>query len=141
MKNSIREKVRKGLLAEVRVKHALVVPEDIVGIKNVFKKNGFKLFIVGGAVRDTIQNEPIKDYDLATDAFPDKVEEIMQAAGYRTLATGKQFGVINVFTKEDEYEIATFRADEFNKPELESFKNYLKSQDVGKYNNFIDLMK
>jgi tRNA nucleotidyltransferase/poly(A) polymerase len=52
-----------------------------------------------------------KDWDLATDAIPDKVEEMMEKANLRTLATGKAFGVINVFTDTDEFEIATFRED------------------------------
>ena len=52
-----------------------------------------------------------KDFDLATDAVPDTVETIMAKAGFRTLPTGKSFGVINVFTNKDEYEIATFRSD------------------------------
>jgi tRNA nucleotidyltransferase/poly(A) polymerase len=39
------------------------------------------------------------------------VEEILADAGFRTLPTGKAFGVINVFTDGGEYEIATFRED------------------------------
>ena len=35
----------------------------------------------------------------------------MGKAGYRTLPTGKAFGVINVFTEVGEYEIATMRED------------------------------
>ena len=87
------------------------IPEDINKIKDVFVKNGYKLFVVGGAVRDALLNKYPKDYDLATDAKPDEVESMMQEAGYKTLATGKAFGVINVFTDSDEYEIATFRED------------------------------
>lgn len=127
MKEQIRQKIRKGLLAETRVKHSMPIPEDIMGIKDVFKKNKFKLYIVGGAVRDTLQGKPIKDYDLATDAFPDKVEDIMHAAGYKTIGTGKSFGVINVFTKDDEYEIATFREDvgysDGRRPDAVTFSN------------------
>jgi tRNA nucleotidyltransferase/poly(A) polymerase len=36
---------------------------------------------------------------------------MMQKAGLKTLATGKAFGVINVFTDQGEYEVATFRTD------------------------------
>lgn len=107
MKNRIIE----GLQPEVRVKMDFNLPQDIIKIKDVFQKNKFKLYVVGGAVRDLIKNETPKDFDLATDAVPDKVEEIMNKAGFKTLPTGKQFGVINVFTKDNEYEIATFRKD------------------------------
>ena len=69
------------------------------------------MYVVGGAVRDALLGKTPKDYDLATDAVPDKVEEMMKQAGFRTLPTGKAFGVINVFTDQGEYEIATFRED------------------------------
>jgi tRNA nucleotidyltransferase/poly(A) polymerase len=108
----IKKELRNRLLeSQQRIKFDLPVPNDIMEIKDVFVKNGFKLFVVGGAVRDALLGKTPKDYDLATDATPDKVEEIMASAGFRTLPTGKAFGVINVFTDDDEYEIATFRKD------------------------------
>lgn len=109
MKDQIKKILREGL--EQRVKFKIPIPEDIQAIKDVFKKNGFKLYVVGGAVRDAVLGKTPKDYDLATDAHPDKVEEMMKEAGLRTLPTGKAFGVINVFTSEGEYEVATFRKD------------------------------
>jgi len=39
------------------------------------KKIGFKLYLVGGAVRDTLIGRHPKDFDLATDAVPNKVKE------------------------------------------------------------------
>lgn len=96
---------------EIRVKADMPIADDIKQIFSVFKKNKYKMFVVGGAVRDFILNKPIKDFDLVTDALPDKVEEMMSKAGFRTIATGKSFGVINVFSQENEYEVATFRAD------------------------------
>jgi tRNA nucleotidyltransferase/poly(A) polymerase len=99
------------MTTEQRIKFDLVIPEDIKLIQSVFKENGFKLFVVGGAVRDALLGKTPKDFDLATDAVPDKVEEMMKAAGFNTIGTGKAFGVINVFTSDGEYEIATFRTD------------------------------
>jgi tRNA nucleotidyltransferase/poly(A) polymerase len=94
-----------------RIKFNLEIPNDIKNINQVFKENGFKLFIVGGAIRDALLNETPKDFDLVTDAIPDKVEEMMHASGFETIATGKAFGVINVFTDSSEFEIATMRKD------------------------------
>lgn len=115
MKKQIKRLLREGLESiiteEKRIKFDVPIPNDIIGIKDVFKKNGHKLYVVGGAVRDALLGKTPKDYDLATDATPDKVELMMDKAGYRTLPTGKAFGVINVFTDDDEYEIATFRKD------------------------------
>jgi hypothetical protein len=111
MKENIKQILREGLVREERIKFDLTIPQDIQQIKDVFKKNGFKLYVVGGAVRDALLNKTPKDFDLATDAVPDKVEEIMTKAKFKTLPTGKAFGVINVFTSEGEYEIATMRKD------------------------------
>ncbi len=96
---------------EIRQHFNIELPQDIIQIKDIFKKNGFKLYVVGGAVRDALLGKYPKDFDLATDAVPDKVEEMMQQAKLRTLPTGKAFGVINVFTNDAEYEVATFRLD------------------------------
>jgi len=110
MKNFIRESLRFKLM-ENRVKYDINIPSDILAIKDVFKNNGHKLYVVGGAVRDALLGKQPKDFDLATNALPDRVEQIMTQAGFRTLPTGKAFGVINVFTNQGEYEIATFRED------------------------------
>lgn len=144
MNKVIKTILREGLILESRIKTDMSVPEDVLAISDIFKKNGYKLYIVGGAVRDFLLNKEIKDYDLATDANPDTVEAMMQKAGFRTLATGKAFGVINVFTANDEFEIATFRTDKYIDGEvnLESFKTYLKSLNNGKYEKFLNyLMK
>jgi tRNA nucleotidyltransferase/poly(A) polymerase len=111
MKQNIKAILREGLMREERIKFDIPIPEDIRQIKDVFKANNHKLYVVGGAVRDALLGKIPKDYDLATDAVPDKVENMMKSAGLKTLPTGKQFGVINVFTSEGEYEIATFRED------------------------------
>jgi tRNA nucleotidyltransferase/poly(A) polymerase len=110
LKEFITRKLRT-MLTESRIPFKITLPEDILQIKDVFKKNGYKLYVVGGAVRDALLGKQPKDFDLATDAVPDTVEEILAKAEFRTLPTGKAFGVINVFTDGGEYEIATFRED------------------------------
>lgn len=96
---------------EKRLKFNIEIPADIRTIQRVFKLHGFKLFLVGGAVRDAFLGIEPKDFDLATDALPDDVERLVKIINFKTLATGKAFGVINVFTDDDMFEIATFRED------------------------------
>lgn len=100
-------------LTENRIKFNLPVPKDILMIKNVMVKNGHKLYLVGGSVRDAILGKTPKDYDLATDAVPDVVIGLLKGKPFvkNILETGKAFGVVNVITDSDEYEIATFRND------------------------------
>lgn len=125
MKAQIRKILREGLITEERIKFDIPIPQDIQQIQNIFVKNGYKLYVVGGAVRDALLGKTPKDYDLATDAVPDMVEAMMAKAGLRTLPTGKAFGVINVFTDQGEYEIATFREDigSGRRPDAVSFTN------------------
>lgn len=137
MKDMIKTILRESIISEDRIKVEIPLTSDILKMSKIFKKNNFKLFLVGGAVRDFLLKQKIKDFDLATDAVPDKVEEMMQDAGFRTLPTGKAFGVINVFTNQGEYEIATFRSDRYKDDDLEGFKKYLKSLNNGTYEKFL----
>ena len=93
------------LLVESKLR--LNVPSDIKKIHKIFKKNGYKLYVVGGAVRDAILGKRPKDFDLATDAKPDEVLNIARKGGFKTLEVGKAFGVVLV----GGHEIATFRKD------------------------------
>ena len=92
----------------------LNVPSDIIDLHKLFQKNGKELYIVGGAVRDAIMGKKPKDFDLATDAFPEEVVNMVQGAGYSTIGeVGQQFGVVIVQIPSDKngVEIATFRED------------------------------
>ena len=88
-------------------KLSMSIPSDIRAIHTLFKKKGYKLYVVGGAVRDAILGSSPKDFDLATDAKPDDVLQIAQDGGYKTAEVGKSFGVVIV----GGHEIATFRKD------------------------------
>jgi tRNA nucleotidyltransferase/poly(A) polymerase len=102
---------KKNILFEERIKSNLSVPNEIKQLHSLFQKNGNKLFIVGGAVRDTLLGKPIKDYDLATDLPAPEVAKLLDANNIRNIGTGVKFGVINAFINNEEYEIATFRED------------------------------
>ena len=102
------------LLLEANNSLKLNVPKDILELHKLFKQNGKELFIVGGAVRDALLGKKPKDFDLATDAFPAEVIDIVTNAGYSTTGeVGHQFGVVIVNVPSDPagVEIATFRED------------------------------
>ena len=97
----------------VREKIDIIIPDDLMDIYERMNYSGKKLYVVGGAVRDTLLGKTPKDYDLATDALPEQVIRILQSHGRLRLdLTGASFGVVRVKTPEgNEYEIATFRED------------------------------
>ena len=89
-----------------------IIPQSVKDLQLLFKSKGKKLYVVGGAVRDFLTGDKPKDFDLATDALPDEVLEIL-GSKYKTNLQGKAFGVVVVFTDDqpEGMEIATFRED------------------------------
>jgi tRNA nucleotidyltransferase/poly(A) polymerase len=98
---------------EIRLKVLFDLPEDVIKINSIFKKNNVELYIVGGSVRDVLLGVKPKDFDLVTNILPDEVINLLKNEHFviNILETGKSFGVINVITKDSEYEIATMRKD------------------------------
>ncbi len=89
------------------------LPNYVKDVINVLRSNGFKAYIVGGAVRDLLLGLEPNDYDVATNAKPDEVLAIFKEAGYITVPKGIQYGVVSVIhpATRKEVEIATFRKE------------------------------
>lgn len=94
-----------------RIKVKMNIPYDILIFYDLFKKHNFKLYIVGGAVRDFLMNIKPHDFDMVTDASPIEVIDILK--DYRTGIQGSHFGVVRVYTDTEPlgYEIASYRID------------------------------
>ena len=89
-----------------------IIPDSVKELHKLFQDKGKKLYLVGGSVRDFLTGDKPKDFDLATDALPDEVLDIVDGK-FRTNLQGRAFGVVVVFTDEvpEGMEIATFRQD------------------------------
>ena len=100
-------------MTPVRMPLSIPVPADLKKIADMFSDADQEMYIVGGAVRDALLKKTPKDYDLATDADPEAVIDIVsQDPENKVDLTGKSFGVVRVWTQlGNEYEIATFRKD------------------------------
>lgn len=68
---------------------------------------GHQAWLVGGCVRDLLLGRPPKDYDVATDARPDRVADLFE----RSEQVGAHFGVVLVRDSATQVEVATFRSD------------------------------
>ena len=127
-----------------RIPFNIEYPTELNTIIDAFKANGMDIYLVGGCVRDSILKLIPKDWDLATNANPDKVIEIASTInGLKCIDEDSRFGVIRVFfDKTRDYEITTFRSDVYNPPTEEGFEEFLKNKYPDKYKNFIkDKMK
>ncbi len=72
---------------------------------------GFDSFFVGGCVRNALLNAPVNDIDISTNALPDKVIELAEAAGLKAIPTGIDHGTVTVVAEGTPYEITTYRRD------------------------------
>jgi poly(A) polymerase len=68
---------------------------------------GHQAYLVGGCVRDLVLGSEPADYDVCTEARPERVQELFP----RSLAVGAKFGVILVVEDSVQVEVATFRSD------------------------------
>ena len=127
-------------LFESRIQREIAIPKDILVLSEIFKTAGEELYLVGGAVRDTILGKKPKDFDLATNATPDRIKEII-GNKYKILLIGEAFGVIAVITPEfpKGIEIATFRSESYRDSTFQEFIEYIKKNKPKDYEKRLHL--
>ncbi len=87
------------------------IPVQVIKILDDLEKAGFQAYIVGGCVRDLLIGKEVKDWDITTDAEPEKIMEIFPDSFYEN-----EFGTVGVkIEKEGEgkevVEVTTFRTE------------------------------
>ncbi len=78
-----------------------------LGMVRALRQGGHVAYLAGGCVRDELLGLAPKDYDVATDAPPERVREIFR--GSRSV--GEAFGVVLVRQGGQQVEVATFRTE------------------------------
>jgi poly(A) polymerase len=66
---------------------------------------GFEAYLVGGCVRDLLLGKSPKDFDVATSAHPEEVNELFR----NSRMIGRRFRIVHVRFGRDIVEVATFR--------------------------------
>jgi len=92
------------------------VPEELVSLAKIFKKNNEKLYIVGGYIRNQILGVPDNfniDIDVCSKTLPEKVEKMLENSEFSTKYMNKDLGVIEIKGK-IRVEHATFRKEKYN---------------------------
>ena len=95
----------------MRITDTWISDPDLQAVLHVLTAGGQKALLVGGCVRNALLKEPIDDLDIATDAVPQRVIELMQDAGLRTVPTGMDHGTVTVIAGGKPHEVTTFRRD------------------------------
>lgn len=69
------------------------------------------VWVVGGAVRNTLIDVPVKDVDFATTCRPDVMLERARNAGVRAIPTGIEHGTVTLVIGKATFEVTTLRRD------------------------------
>src|SRR6266513_5380926 len=83
-----------------------LVDDRALNVVHTLKEAGYEAYIVGGAVRDLLVGLRPKDFDVATDAYPEEVHKAFR----RSRLIGKRFRLVHVMFGEETVEVSTFRA-------------------------------
>ena len=76
-------------------------------LKDLFRKNGFRLYVVGGTVRDFLLGKEITDLDFVTDATPEDEMKFIPEGDF----TFKKFGAVRYPYKGKHIDITTLRQE------------------------------
>ena len=89
------------------------IPDYVKNIVEKLEKAGFEAYIVGGCVRDLLMDKIPKDWDITTNARPEKILELFSHGKYENV-----FGTVLVPIKlangetEDVVEVTTYRSEQ-----------------------------
>lgn len=83
------------------------VPGKVMRACEILREHGYQVYLVGGAIRDSLLGLAPTDWDITTDAVPEQVEELFPGA----LPTGKRFGTMTILIEGSPLEITTMRSD------------------------------
>ena len=90
---------------------AAAAPASELG--RIFARHGHELALVGGLVRDVFLGRDRRDLDLATDATPDQVLEIVKDWADKVWEVGIEFGTVGLRKGGAVFEITTYRSETY----------------------------
>lgn len=79
-----------------------------IEVIDLIQQAGFQAYIVGGAVRDHLLNQPVNDIDIATSATPKEIQTIFD----QVIPVGIEHGTVIVRYFKESFEVTTFRSEE-----------------------------
>ena len=83
------------------------IPAGVGGCLDTLRRTGHAAYPVGGCVRDLLLGRTPGDFDVCTDARPERVMELFP----HTVPTGLRHGTVTVRTEDGPVEVTTFRRE------------------------------
>ena len=98
----------------------LAIPTAVRELVGSLQAAGHSAYVVGGSLRDVLLGREPLDWDLATDARPERIQAIFPGSAYEN-----RFGTVGVRVEGSTYEITTFRSEhdyaDFRRPHRVEF--------------------
>jgi len=83
------------------------LPKTIAEFMNIFRKNKYQIYVVGGAVRDLLLGKTVENWDFTTNATPKEILKLFPDGYYNN-----QFGTVGVSLSKDLlFEVTPFRKE------------------------------
>lgn len=79
------------------MKTELSVPKELRSLCDTLREAGFEAYLVGGCVRDLLIDREPKDWDITTNATPEKIQELFEETFYEN-----EYGTVGVVTKSED---------------------------------------
>lgn len=95
----------------MRLTGAWIEAAHVQRVLAMLEAGGHLAFLVGGCVRNAALGTAVSDIDISTDARPEQVVALAEAAGLRAVPTGIEHGTVTVIADHEPHEITTFRRD------------------------------
>ncbi|MBI5457661.1 CCA tRNA nucleotidyltransferase [Candidatus Kaiserbacteria bacterium] len=75
----------------------LAIPKEVQSVSDALQTAGFQAYLVGGCVRDLVIGREPKDWDITTDATPEKIQGLFEDTFYEN-----EYGTVGVVTKSED---------------------------------------
>ncbi|WP_284163891.1 CCA tRNA nucleotidyltransferase [Frigidibacter sp. SD6-1] len=95
----------------MRIESDWIADKALQGVLGCLTTGGHRALLVGGCVRNALMGRAIDDIDIATDARPERVKALAEAAGLKVVPTGIEHGTLTIVAGGRPHEITTFRRD------------------------------
>jgi poly(A) polymerase len=99
----------------------------VTELGELFAAAGHELALVGGSVRDAFLGRTSTDFDLTTDARPNRVRDLLDGWADQTWTVGIEFGTVGARKGSAHFEITTYRSDSYDRLSRKPVVSYGRS--------------
>ena len=107
------------------------LPKFAEAVMERLERAGYEAYAVGGCVRDPLLGLAPNDWDVTTDARPERVAELFSEPPFRAIPTGMAHGTVTVLSSGEPVEVTTYRIDgeytDCRRPDSVSFTSSLEA--------------